>query len=155
MKKLVAYFSASGVTKAAAERLAKAAGADLFEIKPAVPYTRADLDWMNKKSRSSVEMNNPDSRPGNRSAAFQYGGLRHRISRFPDLVVCGADHYQHLFGKLRFCGQNDSPLRHLRRQRDGENRGSARPLCPGAHWEPGKMLNRASDRELESWVKGL
>ena len=63
MKKLVAYFSASGVTKAAAERLAKAAGADLFEIKPAVPYTRADLDWMNKKSRSSVEMNNPDSRP--------------------------------------------------------------------------------------------
>ena len=63
MKKLVAYFSASSVTKAAAEKLAKAAGADLFEIKPAVPYTRADLDWMNKKSRSSVEMSNPDSRP--------------------------------------------------------------------------------------------
>ena len=62
-KKLVAYFSASGVTKAAAERLAKAAGADIFEIKPAVPYTRADLDWTNKKSRSSVEMNDPDSRP--------------------------------------------------------------------------------------------
>ena len=48
-KKLVAYFSASGVTKAAAEYLAKAVGADLFEIKPAVPYTRADLDWTNKK----------------------------------------------------------------------------------------------------------
>ena len=62
-KKLVAYFSASGVTKAAAERLAKAAKADLFEIKPAVPYTQADLDWTNKKSRSSVEMNNPNSRP--------------------------------------------------------------------------------------------
>ena len=62
-KKLVAYFSASGVTKAAAERLAKAADADLFEIKPAVPYTRADLDWTNKKSRSSVEMSNPNSRP--------------------------------------------------------------------------------------------
>lgn len=63
MKKLVAYFSASGVTRSAAERLAKAAGADLFEIKPAVPYTRTDLDWTNKKSRSSVEMNDPDSRP--------------------------------------------------------------------------------------------
>ena len=62
-KKLVAYFSASGVTKAAAERLARAADADLFEIKPKIPYTRADLDWTNKNSRSSVEMNNPDSRP--------------------------------------------------------------------------------------------
>lgn len=62
-KKLVAYFSASGVTKVAAERLAKASGADLFEIKPQTPYTRADLDWTNKKSRSSVEMSNPNSRP--------------------------------------------------------------------------------------------
>ena len=62
-KKLVAYFSASGVTKAAAECLAKAVGADLFEIKPKIPYTRADLDWTNKKSRSSIEMSNPDSRP--------------------------------------------------------------------------------------------
>lgn len=62
-KKLVAYFSASGVTKRAIERLAKAAGADFFEIRPTVPYTRADLDWMNRKSRSSVEMNDPASRP--------------------------------------------------------------------------------------------
>lgn len=63
MKKLVAYFSASGVTRNVAERLANVADADLFEIKPAVPYTRADLDWTNKNSRSSVEMSNPDSRP--------------------------------------------------------------------------------------------
>ena len=62
-KKLVAYFSASGTTKKAAERLAKATGADLFEIKPKVPYSSADLNWMDKKSRSSVEMNDPDSRP--------------------------------------------------------------------------------------------
>lgn len=62
-KKLAAYFSASGVTKSAAERLAKAADADLFEIQPLVHYTKADLDWTNKKSRSSVEMNNPASRP--------------------------------------------------------------------------------------------
>lgn len=62
-KKLVAYFSASGTTKKAAERLAKAAGADLFEIKPKVPYSSADLNWMDKKSRSSVEMDDPSSRP--------------------------------------------------------------------------------------------
>ena len=62
-KKLVAYFSASGTTKEAAERLAKVAGADLFEIRPVVPYSKADLNWMDKNSRSSVEMNDPDSRP--------------------------------------------------------------------------------------------
>lgn len=60
---LVAYFSASGVTANAAKILAKAAGADLYEIKPEVPYTRADLNWMEKKSRSTVEMNDPSSRP--------------------------------------------------------------------------------------------
>jgi len=62
-KILVAYFSASGVTKKVAENLAQAAGADLYEIKPAVPYTRVDLDWRDKKSRSSVEMNDKSSRP--------------------------------------------------------------------------------------------
>lgn len=62
-RKLVAYFSASGVTAKVAETFAKAAGADLYEIKPKVPYTSADLDWTNQKSRSSVEMNDPFSRP--------------------------------------------------------------------------------------------
>lgn len=62
-KKLVAYFSAGGTTKKEAERIAKIADADLFEIKPSVRYTNADLNWMDKKSRSSVEMNNPVSRP--------------------------------------------------------------------------------------------
>lgn len=62
-KSLVAYFSASGLTGKVAEVLAKAAGADLHEIKPAVPYTSADLNWMDKKSRSSVEMADPSSRP--------------------------------------------------------------------------------------------
>ena len=62
-KALVAYFSASGVTARVAENLAKAAGADLYEIKPAVPYTKDDLNWMNKQSRSSVEMRDSSSRP--------------------------------------------------------------------------------------------
>ena len=62
-KVLVAYFSATGTTKRVAENLAKATGADLYEIKPAVPYTNADLDWTNKNSRSSVEMEDHNSRP--------------------------------------------------------------------------------------------
>lgn len=62
-KALVAYFSASGVTGQVAERLAAAIGADLFQIKPEVPYTSADLDWRNKRSRSSVEMSDTASRP--------------------------------------------------------------------------------------------
>ncbi len=62
-KVLAAYFSASGTTAKVAKDLAQAAGADLYEIKPAVPYTSADLDWMDKKSRSSIEMNDKSSRP--------------------------------------------------------------------------------------------
>lgn len=62
-KKLVAYFSASGTTARVAENLAKATGAYLYEIKPAVPYTKDDLNWMNKQSRSSVEMRDKGSRP--------------------------------------------------------------------------------------------
>ena len=62
-KILVAYFSASGMTAKAAWKLSEAAGADLYEIKPKVPYSSADLDWTNKKSRSSVEMSDPIFRP--------------------------------------------------------------------------------------------
>lgn len=62
-KALVAYFSASGTTKKAAEKLAKGINADLFEIQPQTPYTNADLDWQNSQSRSSVEMNDKSSRP--------------------------------------------------------------------------------------------
>ena len=63
IRKLVAYFSASGVTAKVAEDLSEAIGADLYEIEPEVPYTKADLNWMDKKSRSTIEMNDPTSRP--------------------------------------------------------------------------------------------
>lgn len=62
-KKLVAYFSASGTTANVAKNLANAAGADIYEIKPAVPYSKADLNWMDKQSRSSVEMRDKSSSP--------------------------------------------------------------------------------------------
>ena len=62
-KKIVAHFSASGTTAKVAERLADAIDADIFEIAPLTPYTRADLNWMDKRSRSTVEMQDPGSRP--------------------------------------------------------------------------------------------
>lgn len=94
-KKLVAYFSASGVTRAAAQNLAEAAGANLYEIRPAVPYTDDDLDWTNKKSRSSVEMQDktfrvPMAEPTQRSplttwsfSVFRFGGTRRLRSYTP------------------------------------------------------------------------
>lgn len=62
-KTLVAYFSCSGVTRRVAQQIASVTGSDLFEIAPEVPYTRADLDWTNKQSRSTIEMNDPACRP--------------------------------------------------------------------------------------------
>ena len=62
-RKLVAYFSASGTTAKVAESLAEAIGADIYEIEPEVPYTKADLNWMDKQARSTIEMNDPASRP--------------------------------------------------------------------------------------------
>lgn len=62
-KTLVAYFSASGVTAKVADKLADALGADIYEIRPETPYTKADLNWMDKKSRSSIEMNDKTIRP--------------------------------------------------------------------------------------------
>lgn len=72
-KALVAYFSASGTTAKAAKALAQAVGAELYEIKPAIAYTSADLNWMDKNSRTSREMQDKDSRPAlaDRSACLQ------------------------------------------------------------------------------------
>ena len=72
-KVLVAYFSASGVTAKVAERLVREIGAELFEIEPEIPYTDRDLDWQDKRSRSSVEMNDRKCRPGIRSSVEDMG----------------------------------------------------------------------------------
>ena len=82
-KTLVAYFSASGVTRRVAEKLAAATGSDLYEIKPAEPYTRADLNWQDKRSRSSVEMNDPSSRPALADHAADVAGYDRIYLGFP------------------------------------------------------------------------
>lgn len=82
-KKLVAYFSASGVTAKVADMLADAVGADIHEIRPKVPYTKADLNWMDKKSRSSVEMNNKAFRPEIAESNIQLDGYDVVFLGFP------------------------------------------------------------------------
>lgn len=154
-KKLVAYFSASGVTKAAAERLAKAAGADLFEIKPVVPYTRADLDWTNKKSRSSVEMNNPDSRPAIEARLSNMEDYDTVFIGFPIWWYVAPTIINTFVESYDFSGKTIIPFATSGGSGMGKTVEVLKPLCPSANWEKGKMLNRVSDRELEDWVKGF
>lgn len=84
-KALVAYFSASGVTEAVARRLAEETGADLFEIRPEIPYTDADLDWQDTKSRSSVEMNDRGCRPQISSKVEDMGRYQVVFVGFPKM----------------------------------------------------------------------
>ncbi len=83
-KTLVAYFSASGVTKALAERIAKTADADIFEIRPEIPYTPADLNWRDDTSRSSVEMKEkPEFRPPMADPIPDISGYERVLLGFP------------------------------------------------------------------------
>lgn len=152
-KKLVAYFSASGVTKVAAERLAKAAKADLFEIKPAVPYTQADLDWTNKKSRSSVEMNNPNSRPEIAEKVSNMGDYDTVLIGFPIWWYVAPTIINTFVESYDFSGKTIVPFATSGGSGMGRTVDVLKPLCPAADWKKGKMLNRVSDRELEDWVK--
>lgn len=154
-KKLVAYFSASGVTKAAAERLAKAAKADLFEIKPAVPYTQADLDWTNKKSRSSVEMNNPNSRPEIAEKVSNMGDYDTVLIGFPIWWYVAPTIINTFVESYDFSGKTIVPFATSGGSGMGRTVDVLKLLCPAADWKKGKMLNRVSDRELEDWVKGF
>ena len=156
MKKLVAYFSASGVTKSAAERLAKAAGADLFEIKPAAPYTRADLDWTNKKSRSSVEMGNPDSRPEIAERLENMEEYDTVFLGFPIWWYVAPTIIDTFLESYDFSGKTIVPFATSGGSGFGRTAEILKPLCSDtAKWLPGKMLNRTSEKEMEEWVSSL
>ena len=141
-KKLVAYFSASGVTKAAAERLAKAADADLFEIKPAVPYTRADLDWTNKKSRSSVEMSNPNSRPEIAEKVPNMGDYDIVFIGFPIWWYVAPAIINTFVESYDFSEKTIVPFATSGGSSMGKTAEVLKSLCPTANWYKGKMLNR-------------
>ena len=155
-KKVVAYFSASGVTKRAAERLAKAAGADLFEIKPAVPYSQADLDWTNKKSRSSVEMGNPDSRPEIAERMENMEEYDTVFLGFPIWWYVAPTIIDTFLESYDFSGKTIVPFATSGGSGFGRTAEVLKPLCSDtAKWLPGKMLNRTSEKEMEDWVSSL
>lgn len=154
--KLVAFFSASGVTAALAQRLSRAAGADLFEIKPAVPYTSADLDWTNASSRSSVEMKNPASRPEIAEklpsmADYDVVFLGFPIWWYvaPTIINTFLESYD-FSGKTiaLFATSGGSPM--------GRTLEILRPLCNASvKWLPAKVLNGATGSDLNAWLKSL
>ncbi|MGI5894869.1 MAG: flavodoxin [Candidatus Merdivicinus sp.] len=151
-KKLVAYFSASGITKNIAEHLAEIAGADLFEIKPAIPYTSADLDWTNKMSRSSVEMNNPDSRPEIAQRLSNIEDYDTIFIGFPIWWYVAPAIINTFVESYNFSGKTIIPFATSGGSGMGKTVEVLESLCPTANWKKGKMLNHVSDKELENWL---
>lgn len=127
-KILIAYFSASGVTARTAKEMAKAAGADLYEICPAEPYTAADLNWMDQKSRSTLEMNDPACRPAIAAPAADLDQYDTVFVGFPIWWYVEPRIVDTFLERYDFSGKTGDSLRHLRRQRDRE--GGAEPEVP-------------------------
>lgn len=155
MKKLVAYFSATSVTKAVAKRLAKAAGANLFEIKPTVPYTPADLDWTNKNSRSSIEMSNPDSRPEIAEGLANMEDYGTIFIGFPIWWYVAPTIINTFLESYDFSEKTIIPFATSGGSGMGSTIEVLKPLCPTANWKKGKILNLISEAELETWLNSL
>lgn len=151
-KKLVAYFSASGTTMKAAERLAKAAGADLFEIRPTVPYTDADLNWNDKHSRSSVEMNDPDSRPEIAEVCPNMADYDTVFVGFPIWWYVAPRIIATFVESYDFTGKTMIPFATSGGSGMGRTLDELKKLCPGADWKAGKMMGSVSDKELADWA---
>lgn len=122
-KILVAYFSATGTTADAAKRLADAVKGDLFEIRPAVPYTAADLDWTDKHSRSTLEMKDPASRPEVSSHVDNMDQYDTVFVGFPIWWYVAPTIINTFLDEYDFSGKNRDPLCNLRRQRHGQDAG--------------------------------
>lgn len=154
-KKLVAYFSASGVTKAVAERLAKAVGADLFEIKPKTPYTKADLDWTNKNSRSSVETNNPNCRPEIAEKLLDISGYDTVFIGFPIWWYVAPKIIDTFVESSDFSGKTLVPFATSGGSGMGRTVDVLKKLCPSANWKSGKVVNGMSEKALADWANTL
>ena len=152
-KKLVAYFSASGTTAKVAKKMAEAIGADLFEIKPEKPYTGADLNWQNKNSRSSVEMNDRSSRPAIAVKAAdmpQYDvvfvGFPVWWYREPSIIDTFMESYD-------FAGKTVIPFATSGGSGLGDSAANMKKLAKGAKVVDGKRFSgSASAEELKAWA---
>ena len=155
-KKLVAYFSASGNTAKLAKNLAAVADAALYEIRPAVPYERKDLNWMNKKSRTTIEMQDKNCRPEMADhdapiseADVVFLGFPIWWYREPSIIDSFLEAYD-------FAGKTVAPFLTSGGSDLGEGQGRIEQLAEGAKVLRGKRFNaRASENELRSWMSGL
>lgn len=154
-KTLVAYFSASGRTQKVANLLAKAANADLFEIQPKQPYTSADLDWTSKRSRSTLEMNNPDSRPEIKNRVENMADYRVVFVGFPIWWYTAPTIVKTFLESYDFAGKNVVLFATSGGSGLGKTENTLKPCAPNAVWKGGKLLNGASEGTLKSWVESL
>ena len=152
-KKLVAYFSASGVTEKAAQRLAKAIGADIFEIKPVQPYTREDLDWTNKNSRSTVEMNDRASRPAIAEKLANMSDYDKIFIGFPIWWYVAPRIIDAFVESYDFSGKTLIPFATSGGSGMGKTLDVLKEVCPNANWRDGKLVNGMSDAALADWAE--
>lgn len=152
-KKLVAYFSASGTTKKTAELLAEAAGADLYEITPKVAYTKADLNWMDKKSRSSVEMNDKKFRPEIEDKDANIAEYDEIILGFPIWWYVAPTIVNTFLEKFNFSGKKVVLFATSGGSGFGNTVKELQPSAPNTEIVEGKILNSKS--EIEKFAKSL
>ena len=156
IRKLVAYFSASGVTAKVAETLSEAIGADLYEIEPEVPYTKADLNWMDKKSRSTIEMNDPTSRPaisGKRDNMDEYDVV---FVGFPIWWYVAPTIINSFLESYDLTGKTIIPFATSGSSGMVKTNEKLQPSCPGSKLIEGRVFKKsASKSELSAWVDGL
>lgn len=155
-KTLVAYFSASGVTARLANTLKAAVDGDLYEIKPATPYTSADLNWNNNKSRSSVEMNDKTSRPAIAAPVADMSQYDTVFVGFPIWWYEAPRIVQTFLESYDLSGKTVVPFATSGGSGIGKTSDILQKSCPAAKMLPGKRLgSNASVSELSAWVKSL
>lgn len=155
-KKLVAYFSASGITESVARNLSQTAGADLYRIQPEVPYTSADLDWMNKKSRSSIEMNDPASRPAIAAEDLDISSYDVVFLGFPVWWYMAPTIINTFLETYDFSGKTVIPFATSGSSGIENCEKKLQQQYPSINWKSGKLLNGHPGQDmLDSWVKSL
>ena len=155
-RKLVAYFSASGVTAKVAETLAEAIGADIYEIEPDVPYTKADLDWMDKQSRSTIEMNDPASRPAIREMRDNMDDYETVFVGFPIWWYVAPTIINTFLESYDMTGKTIIPFATSGGSEMGKTNEKLQPSCPNSKLLEGKVFKcSVSKAEMAAWVDAL
>lgn len=155
-KILVAYFSASGVTAKTAQKLAEAVDADLFEIKPEQVYTSADLNWTDKNSRSSVEMNNPSCRPAIKDQLPNMEQYEVVFVGFPIWWYVAPKIINTFLESYDFTDKKIIPFATSGGSGMGNTNAELDPSCPGAVLLPGRKLDSSvSKQDLQAWAEKL